>query len=1292
MQMIEFNASQIISLPLPSPALVIDTRGAEEENVMERLKIEIADLANEMKTQEVHHWRYLTEFLSFWTYEPMTVEEVHTLRPENLANANGSQPSNTPSSANPSPSNTIHRGLTGKIDPSTLKGFAAPFFQADDDIAPLTEDRPTEFLEQNIQRIIQEADRLRNNRLVAVTDVEKTMSGRSVKDATVRIFFLTDAERPDSLATTAAYAAHLKQIYAKKERSGQQSMINTVAVCLNNSSEAKPSSDLKELLWNGGWEHLDALILTEDYRQDAALIAGAIQTYLAELLLYVLMIVPPLRVGGEEQPPQAADATTSNGTQNANADKKGRSIPFPSYTFLVGLSAMEHSARWGRRLLNYKVVERAIEVLQKGTEDERIRTRNIVTGWLTNWREGVEESIPDKVPGNITDLQAIPAANKARKTVEKVFTLKDFSLNIGKSTITDLEDYLAHLKQTYRPQRILTSPQQTGPTERTLQEAVDSIPQIELHLREWESKDPELRRGTPLVNAQVEAQRILSHKAFFTGASGSISRAKMQLEELSNAIATFRGEHQQNPINLTERRAELEREGKKGIDDLKSHIASIPFLSTVLHLKQLMAWVTFILAILLSFIATFLGVAWFRHAINTVNLNSPQPVLDNLVSILNSVLLWSFSPLAIVFWLIVLGIVLTAVFSFGRKLLRVGDRSDFRVEIIFWLSLIVFALTGLLVSFSIVDFASDPNSLSIIAWFSFVPTLGAIFLIIAVLIALIEAVYFFWWYRRLQERRADIVSKLNKQHEQDVNDVKRFIADTIALHLLQHTGLMNEKGGPAEYFQRINQLSIWLKSVLENAQKQQRLARKRLAMSVSETQLGADTFSQGTWLNLGIRDELLDVDTLADGYNRLTASLGREMEELKEFAEMLLRIMGEESTAEVEQQFRERMPARGTIEQHKAQVLMTTLVAMALRLSINAASIYTMSPLIQQYENIAETFTHEPIAMRSLIESLRKKVRQNMLQPITEGRVKLTEMETTVLATNAFAAWGQMLWEGKDSELDKALSSEGVLPKLIEADYNAPLVKRLLGLRTSLFGRNVHSGQLGALYLLLPPSAQTHQFSHDLNLPRRHIIDFPDIERLILLYIQHYAGEPLFIPETPALPGAAVIGNNGSGSANALPPASASEGILDQSQPANTPSVGVASAANGSSATNHTQVSPQPVVVVDQNQEDAAQVSSTVGASVQPASSSPTTASMQSTIALPQANSGVTQNEAAPTQATNGSSPNLSPNNQPTMILDPGIPAINQINAFSPKQSVDFEALPLPSFDQIEDDEPDEEE
>src|SRR5436305_2980001 len=112
MQMIEVNHLQLTSLPLPSPALVIDTRGVEDDDVMERLKIEITDLANEMKVQDIHHWRYLTEFLSFSREEPMTVEEVNALRPQQKNSAHTATNGNAQPThgANTPP---IQRGLTG---------------------------------------------------------------------------------------------------------------------------------------------------------------------------------------------------------------------------------------------------------------------------------------------------------------------------------------------------------------------------------------------------------------------------------------------------------------------------------------------------------------------------------------------------------------------------------------------------------------------------------------------------------------------------------------------------------------------------------------------------------------------------------------------------------------------------------------------------------------------------------------------------------------------------------------------------------------------------------------------------------------------------------------------------------------------------------------------------------------------------------------------------------------------------------------------------------------------------
>lgn len=1123
MQMIEANHTQLTALPLPAAALVIDTRGAENDDIMDRLRIEIADLTNDMKTQEVHHWRYLSDFLSFWVYEPMTSDEVDVLRrqKQNAADAPAQENGHTHTEETALSEKTALvangqavSGLTGKIDPSMQKGFYSPFFfQQDDDIAPIAEDRSTDLLQQNIHIIAQEVDRLRNNRIVAVTDLDKSMSGRSTKDATVRVYLLTDVERPDSLATAAVYAATLKQYYEpyeSKERPNQQPMINTIAVCLNNSSGAAPSTNLKELLWNDCWDHLDALILTEDYRQDAASIAGDIQTYLAELLLYMLMIIPPLRT---EATPKASAArgTTTNSTPPPKTDQaqKGQSVDFPPSTFLIGMAAMEHSARWGRRLLNYSIVEQSIKTIQKGTEEERARAKNIVITWLDSWRKQVRSAIPDKVPGDIATLQAINKAKNAIKPTQNIFTTNRFSPTIGKTTMRDLQVYLGSMLQTY------TLSQAAPEARPTLQEAADSIPQIQLHLREWESKSPALRKGTPLVEAQVEAQRILSHRDFFTGASGAIYRARLQLEELSTAITNFRGEHQRKHLDLEDRRKQLETSGKNQIENLQEHLKQIPFLSLVLELKQTMALGTLVVTILIGLVAVFLGVAWLHHLVTYYN--GPALPLPDLTPYLNGLFLLSVSPVvSLLFWIVILVIVIGVAVALGRRFLD-ENRSALKVEVTFLLALIVFALFSFGTSVSIVGLAGDHVSDEIIGWLSFLPILGTVAFILFVAILAAEIWYLIKWFNQLLDERVSIVNKLNEEHQKNIEDVIEHIADTIALHLLKHTGLTGDKGGPGEYYSRIIQLNSRLKEILEDARKQQKLARKRLAMSVSETQLGAGIGSQDKWLNLHIRDELLDVSTLADSYNRLMGRLDQEIGELKEFCELLLRVMGEEIPTEIEQQFRDRTTYQGAVEEHNAQVLMSTLVAMALRLSINATLISSLNPLIQQYDAIAESFEYEPMAMKSLIENLRKKVRQNLLQPLMEGNIQSGGAEANTLAGTAIAAWGQMLWERKDAELDRTLSTAGVLPKLLEKEHNPHMIKRLLGLRTSLFGRNTSPEHIGMLYLLLPPSSQTHQFSQELNLSRRYIIDFPDVERLLLLYIQHYVGKALVISTSAPL-------------------------------------------------------------------------------------------------------------------------------------------------------------------------------
>src|SRR5437660_12814665 len=114
MNLIEANLAQRGSLPLPSAALVIDMRGADGDDVMDRLRIEVADLAGEMKVHDLHHWRYLTDFLSFRSIPPLRVEDVEHIRSQQNAHNAQQQAQNGQQAASQAktPPKTERRRLT----------------------------------------------------------------------------------------------------------------------------------------------------------------------------------------------------------------------------------------------------------------------------------------------------------------------------------------------------------------------------------------------------------------------------------------------------------------------------------------------------------------------------------------------------------------------------------------------------------------------------------------------------------------------------------------------------------------------------------------------------------------------------------------------------------------------------------------------------------------------------------------------------------------------------------------------------------------------------------------------------------------------------------------------------------------------------------------------------------------------------------------------------------------------------------------------------------------------------
>jgi len=1086
MQLIETSIGQRSQLPLPSAALVIDVRGIQDDEVIEWLHVEIADLANEMKTYNVHHWRYLTEFISVQRIQMVQENEY------GIENAGDPEEDDEPSS------------LTGVANPTEPEN-ALFFNELRTQIG--AEDVPFNYFEQKIDELIQEIDRIRNNRIAAVKDLNNAaIPGRSNRDSTVRVIFLTDLKYPESLSTAAIYAERLKAYYRKLEKPNHQMLLNTTVLCLSNSGEAGPPALLiQRLARNNSWEHLDSLILSENYREDAAQIAGPIQAYIAELLLYVLLIIPPLQVSSsaiaqDAAPKHAADDTDTNVL-----------VGLPQHTFIVGLAALEYSARWGRRWLNFGLAKEVTNVLRQklpSNNKEKVRQADIAASWFHDWLERVRQTIPDEVPGEIPALEGIFRAREVSHLTKQPFTGTHFYLHVGDHTTQDLNDYLTKLAQTYAT----TS---KGPA---LQDALTQSPaQIMQALREKDDTSLAERRVTPLGKLQIEAEQILRHPKFFTGSVGALPRAQAQLEAIGTAISHFSQDHQNHPLNplsmkdtLHYRKQELEKNGKKRIDQLKKHLDRWPFVSGTTFSKLLLAMLTLLLIGFMSVSAIFTGFAWLHHLI--------ELQLPGFVSSLDALLFGSIPLMAVIGGGLAAVVLALEAALFWPPLVN-KKRSALSVEVTFLVMLVVFMLFGFFINASLTNLVDDPTSIYYLLWLSFVPGLGITCGLVALVLVIGEICYTIWWLHYLMQERQRISSALQQQHHKDIQDVTNFIADDIALELVLHAELTDGNGGLGSYYFRVARTCNLLDDIAEKARYQQELASKRLLLSQSEAQQTLyGSAGSGTWLDLHIRDEKMQMEKLTEVFKDLKQKLVKENTGVRELAEFILRVTGTEKAVDVGKQIEDASEYGGSNE-HRLDVFMQALIAITMRFSIEPLSIESIEQLIDRYKDAYTCeYARETLpALSTLLQMLNKRNSQVTLQSFTgqDGSEDILKTGTanSHIAVSALATWGQLFWQQKNRSLEQTLKQDGVLAhlqRLMLDDYDPRAVMRRLLAFTVFLGRSSQVSTMGDLYLLLAPSPQSRAFRQGIKSPHvPRIVDFPDVERILLLGVKRFVAEPM---------------------------------------------------------------------------------------------------------------------------------------------------------------------------------------
>lgn len=480
---------ELSQLPLPGPAVVIDIRRGSDHDppLIWNLGVELEDLGAEMWLNQVYRWRHLNNCVDLLKLAPL--DERGSVRET---------------------SDFILTTRDGQT--RTLQGARA-----------LIGELGREHL-----------DRVRNNRIGAARDRGKESGGiyleaTSPEQTTVRVFFLVDAEDFDSLVSAASYAEWLRRWYHEYEqpgRSGRDRRVSTLAVCLNANPHVHHPLELARYLnrVSGDRPALDALILLHTYGDDESFIGGDIQAYQVELILYALLLLSPdslTIVDGE----LSSDLSLS---PYVLSEEEMQSATAPWPIFMIGISSLEYSARWGGRWLDYKLVAKIIGIMQDSTEvdreDQLGHLRHKVREKFQQWRQAVNELVPDALTATVQELSVLDE-------VQLYLATSPFKGKEVTRTKQELNAFSQHICQLYVGER------------NTLANAMESASLVPWLLKrdylrgaknEDDAASPTSSLYEKILSLQSQAAQLPA--SLFDGAYGLLPRTLRQVSELSAMI------------------------------------------------------------------------------------------------------------------------------------------------------------------------------------------------------------------------------------------------------------------------------------------------------------------------------------------------------------------------------------------------------------------------------------------------------------------------------------------------------------------------------------------------------------------------------------------------------------------------------------------------------------------------------------------------------------------------------------------------------------------------------------
>lgn len=504
---------ELAQLHLPGPSVVIDVRRGTDHDppLIWNIGIELEDLSTEMELNQVYRWRHLTNCIDLLKLAPLRWDEPEKEMTDFIL--------------------TTRTGQT-----KSLQGKKA-----------LIDELVTEHL-----------DVVRTNRIGAGRDQDAADPDEARVDpeqVTVRVFFLVDAEDTDSLVSADTYAKWLKSAYHEYEefgRSGRDKRISTLAICMNADPFVHHPYTLAQYLNHASKNHpaLDAVILLHTYGDDEAYIGGDIQSYQVELILYALLLL------SIESLTEAEQDTLGNQSLNLyiyNGEYPDQvALPWP--IFMMGISSLEYSARWGGRWLDYGLVAKIIEIMHEteevDREDELGELREEVQKKFENWLQEVN----DMVTGDYTGV--IPRLNVFNE-LQSYLASSPFHGKRYAASAHELNTFSQHVSKFY-----------TG-NGNTLESSLEGAQLIPWQLRRDYMRVSEDERNEPsrIHELYQKLHRLRSDAAqlpalLFHRARGMLPRALRQLSELTGEVKKI-CEVAEYPPNLKEYAEQFNRQAEQ---------------------------------------------------------------------------------------------------------------------------------------------------------------------------------------------------------------------------------------------------------------------------------------------------------------------------------------------------------------------------------------------------------------------------------------------------------------------------------------------------------------------------------------------------------------------------------------------------------------------------------------------------------------------------------------------------------------------------------------------------------